>query len=122
MKKNEFKINGKVISANKIGWEYQLQEGDDSGRVEDGTMFHDVVGMLTKVYYDFIDYRDEESTSFLINLLKETEADIEFYDLKTRSFETKNMYISGDKIEATLINDEFYTKPFQLRFTANKVD
>lgn len=122
IKKNEFKIGEKIYTADKIGWEYQLQEGDKAGRGDDGSMFHDVVGMLKKVYYDFIDYRDEDGTSELINLLDQTDAMVTYYDLKAKDFVTKSMYVSGDKIEASLIDDEFYANPFQLRFTANKVE
>ena len=122
MKKNEFKINNNIISADAIGWEYSLQEGEKAGRTDDGTMWHDVVGMLEKVSYDFIDYRDEEATSFLIGLLEETDTNVTFYYLKERSFVTKSMYVSGDKIQAKLIDDEFYTERFQIRFTTNKVE
>lgn len=122
MKKHDFKINNKIISADAIDWEYSLQEGDKAGRTDDGTMWHDVIGMLEKVSYDFKDYRDEESTAYLINLLEETDIDVTFYDLKERSFVTKSMYVSGDKIKAKLIDDEFYTEPFQIRFTTNKME
>ena len=73
-------------------------------------------------HYDFIDYRDEDGTSELINLLDQTDAMVTYYDLKAKDFVTKSMYVSGDKIEASLIDDEFYANPFQLRFTANKVE
>lgn len=122
MKKNEFKINNTVYTSDKIGWEYQMQEGDNAGRSDDGSMVHDVVGMLSKVYYDFTDYRDEEKASELLNLLEETEAEVTYYDLKQKSFVTKSMYVSGDKINANLYNEEFYVDPFQIRFTSNKVE
>lgn len=122
MKKNEFKINDTIYTADNIGWEYSMQEGDNAGRSDDGTMWHDVIGMIKKVYYDFIDYRDEEKTSELINLLEETDCNVTYYDLKEKKFVTKSMYVAGDKITAKLINDEFYTDPFQIRFITNGVE
>lgn len=122
MKKNEFKINDTIYTADGISWEYSIQEGDEAGRGDDGTMWHDVIGMIKKVYYDFTDYRDEDGTVKLINLLEETDCLVTYYDLKEKKFVSKSMYVSGDKITANLINDIFYTDPFQIRFTANKVD
>lgn len=122
MKKNEFKINNVIYTADGIGWEYSMQEGDNAGRSDDGTMYHDVIGMIKKVYYDFKDYRDEDKASCLINLLEETDCQITYYDLKEKGFVTKSMYIVGDKITGVLINDEFHTEPFQIRFVTNKVE
>ena len=122
MKKNEFKINNNVFVSDNISWEYSMQEGDNAGRSDDGTMHHDVIGMIKKVYYDFIDYRDEERTTELINLLEETDCDVTYYDLKEKDFVTKSMYVTGDKITAKLINDEFHTEPFQIRFITNGVE
>ncbi len=122
MKKNEFKINDTIYTADNIGWEYSMQEGDNAGRSDDGTMWHDVIGMIKKVYYDFIDYRDEEKTSELINLLEETDCNVTYYDLKEKKFVTKSMYVAGDKITAKLINDKFHTAPFQIRFITNGVE
>ena len=85
-------------------------------------MHHDFIGMIKKVYYDFIDYRDEERTTELINLLEETDCDVTYYDLKEKDFVTKSMYVTGDKITAKLINDEFHTEPFQIRFITNGVE
>lgn len=122
MKKNQFKIDDTIYTADGIGWEYSMQEGDNAGRSDDGTMYHDVIGMIKKVYYDFKDYRNEEKTSSLINLLEETDCQVTYYDLKEKDFVTKSMYVAGDKIAALLINDEFHTEPFQIRFITNKVE
>ena len=85
-------------------------------------MYHDVVGMLNKVYYDFYDFRDEDATSELINLLEKTDCQLKYYDLKEKKFITKSMYVSGDKISVHYIKGEFYADPFQIRFISNKVD
>lgn len=122
MEKNQFKIDDTIYTADGIGWEYSMQEGDNAGRSDDGTMYHDVIGMIKKVYYDFKDYRNEEKTSSLINLLEETDCQVTYYDLKEKNFVTKSMYVAGDKITALLINDEFHTEPFQIRFITNKVE
>ena len=122
MKKTQFEVNGVLFEADGISWEYSQQEGDNAGRSDDGTMYHDVIGTIYKLYYDFNDFRDEEATSILIDLLEETDCNLKYYDLKEKSFVTKSMYVSGDKISAHYINGEFYADPFQLRFTSNKVE
>lgn len=122
MKKNEFKVNGTVYSADDIGWEYSLQEGDNAGRSDDGTMYHDVIGMIKKVYFDFKDFRDETKTAELINLLEETDCNLTYYDLKAKDFITKKMYVAGDKITAKLVDGVFYVEPFQIRFITNGVE
>ncbi len=122
MEKTQFEVDGIIFDANDIDWEYSLQEGDNAGRSDDGTMYHDVVGMLNKVYYDFYDFRDEDATSELINLLEKTDCQLKYYDLKEKKFITKSMYVSGDKISVHYIKGEFYADPFQIRFISNKVD
>lgn len=122
MKKTQFEVDGVLFDADDIDWEYSMQEGQNAGRSDDGTMYHDVVGMIKKVYYDFNDFRDESETSKLINLLDKTNCQLKYYDLKEKGFVTKSMYVSGDKISAHYINGEFYADPFQIRFTSNKVD
>lgn len=122
MKKTQFKIGDKIYSPTGVSYEYSPQEGENAGRTDDGTMWHDYIGVISKIYYDFNDYRDEASTSELINLLDETDCSLTYYDIREKDFRTKSMYVSGDKITCGFINDEFYTEPFQIRFTSNKVD
>lgn len=122
MEKKEFKIKDKIYIADDIGWEYAMQEGEQSGRSDDGSMWHDIIGMLNKVYYDFKDYKDEDAVSELINLIGESDVNVTYYDLKSKSFVTKSMYVTGDKITARLINGSFNADPFQIRFIANKVE
>lgn len=122
MEKKHFKINDKIYTADDIAWEYAMQEGEQAGRTDDGSMWHDVIGMLNKVYYDFKDYKDEDGASELINLIGESDVTVTYYDLKSKSFVTKSMYITGDKITARLINGFFVTDPFQIRLIANKVE
>jgi hypothetical protein len=122
MEKKQFKINDKIYTADDIGWEYAMQEGEKAGRSDDGSMWHDEIGMLNKVYYDFKDYKDEDGVSELINLIGKSDVDVTFYDLKTKSYITKSMYVTGDKITAVLINDVFMAKPFQIRIISNKVE
>lgn len=122
MEKKHFKINDKVYTADNIAWEYSMQEGEQAGRTDDGSMWHDVIGMLSKVYYDFMDYKDEDGVSELINLIGESDVNVTYYDLKSKSFVTRSMYITGDKITAKLINDSFVIEPFQIRLITNKVE
>ena len=99
-----------------------MQEGEQAGRTDDGSMWHDVIGMLSKVYYDFMDYKDEDGVSELINLIGESDVNVTYYDLKSKSFVTRSMYITGDKITAKLINGSFVIEPFQIRLITNKVE
>jgi hypothetical protein len=122
MEKKHFKINDKVYTADNIAWEYSMQEGEQAGRTDDGSMWHDVIGMLSKVYYDFMDYKDEDGVSELINLIGESDVNVTYYDLKSKSFVTRSMYITGDKITAKLINGSFVIEPFQIRLITNKVE
>lgn len=122
MEKKEFKINNKSYIADDISWEYAMQEGENAGRSDDGSMWHDEIGMLTKVYYDFKSYIDEDGVSELINLIGKSDVNVTYYDLKAKNFVTKSVYIAGDKITAVLINDNFVTKPFQIRLISNKVE
>ncbi len=121
MEKYEFEVDGVKFAADDIHWEYSFQEGSNAGRSDDGTMWHDEVGMITKVSFDFNDFRDEDQISELIKLMRKTDCSLKYYDLETKGFLTKSMYVSGDAIDAQYIDDEFYLKPFQLRFTTNKV-
>lgn len=122
MNKTQIKVDNDIFDVDDIDWEYSLQESDTSGRSDDGSMHHDVVGMLTKVYCDFKDFRGEEEISKLLNLLEKTDCQLTYYDLKEKTFLTKSMYVSGDAISIKFINNEFLAEPFQLRFTSNKVD
>lgn len=122
MEKKHFKINDKIYTADNIAWEYSMQEGEQAGRTDDGSMWHDVIGMLSKVYYDFMDYKDEDGVSELINLIGESDVNVTYYDLKSKSFVTRSVYITGDKITAKLINGSFVIEPFQIRLITNKVE
>ncbi len=122
MKKTEFSADGITFSADAIGYEYSQQDSEQSGRSDDGTMYRDVVGLANKVYYDFIDFRDEESISNILKLLEKTSCSLQYYDLKNREFVTKNMYVVGDKVQAKIINDEMTCEPFQIRFIQMDLD
>ena len=122
MNKEQFKVDGVLFIADDIGWEYQQQDGEGSGRSDDGTTYRDVVGLVNKVYYDFKDFRNEEAISNILKLLKKTSCTLEYYDLMERAFVTKNMYVVGDKVQAKMIGEELSTEPFQIRFIQMDVD
>ena len=122
MKKSEFKADGLTFLADDIGWEYAQQDGEMSGRSDDGTMYRDIVGLANKVYYDFKDFRGEEEVSNILKLLEKTSCTLEYYDLKERSFLSKNMYVVGDKVQAKMVGDELTCEPFQIRFIQMDVD
>ena len=122
MEKYEFQADDDIFMANDICWEYAQQDGSESGRSDDGTMYRDVVGLTNKVYYDFKDFRSEEEISKILKLLEKTSCKLKYYDLKEKQFLTKNMYVVGDKVQAKFIDDALTCDPFQIRFIQMDVD
>lgn len=122
MNKAEFKVDDVLFSADSISYEYAQLDGESAGRSDDGTMYRDVVGLTNKVCYDFIDFRSEEEISNILKLLKKTSCSLYYYDLKEKSWLTKNMYVTGDSVKAKIIGDEFTSEPFQIRFIQMDVD
>lgn len=122
VKKTEFSVDGKIFSADSIGYEYSQQDGDESGRSDDGTMYRDVKGLANKVYYDFIDFRNEDAISDILKLLDKTSCTLQYYDLKEKGFVSKNMYVVGDKVQAKIIGDDMTCEPFQIRFIQINID
>lgn len=122
MNKAEFKVDDVLFSADSISYEYAQLDGESAGRSDDGTMYRDVIGLTNKVCYDFIDFRSEEEISNILKLLKKTSCSLYYYDLKEKSWLTKNMYVTGDSVKAKIIGDEFTSEPFQIRFIQMDVD
>ena len=122
MKKNEFKVNGTIFSADGVSYEYAQLDGDDAGRSENGTMYRDVIGLTNKVSYDFMDYRNLDGISKILKLLEKTECTLEYFDLKEKPFITKRMYVVGDAVKMAIVDDEITAEPFQIRFIQMDVD
>ena len=122
MKKNEFKVNGTIFSADGVSYEYAQLDGDDAGRSENGTMYRDVIGLTNKVSYDFMDYRNLDGISKILKLLEKTECTLEYFDLKEKTFITKRMYVVGDAVKMAIVDDEITAEPFQIRFIQMDVD
>ena len=122
IKDTEFEVDGERFSADSISYEYQQQDGENSGRSDDGTMYRDVVGLLNKVSYDFVDYRGLENISKILKLLEKTSCELKYFDLKEMKFVEKNMNVTGDAVKAKKINGEMTAEPFQIRFIQMTVD
>lgn len=122
MNKGQFKVDNVLFSADAISYEYSQLDGESAGRSDDGTMYRDVIGLTNKVSYDFNSFRSEEEISNILKLLEKTSCSLYYYDLKERSWITKNMYIVGDAVQAKAIGDEFTSEPFQIRFIQMDVD
>lgn len=122
MEKYQFKVDDVMFEADDISYEYQQQDGDKSGRSDDGTMYRDVIGLLNKVSYDFKDFRGEDEVSKILKLLEKTSCSLYYYDLKEKKWLTKSMYVVGDAIKVKVINNDFTCEPFQIRFIQMKVD
>ena len=122
MNKGQFKVDNVLFSADAISYEYSQLDGESAGRSDDGTMYRDVIGLTNKVSYDFNSFRSEEEISNILKLLEKTSCSLYYYDLKERSWVTKNMYVVGDAVQAKSIGDEFTSEPFQIRFIQMDVD
>ncbi len=122
MNKSQFKVDNILFSADKISYEYSQLDGEDAGRSDDGTMYRDVIGLTNKVSYDFNDFRSEDEISDILKLLEKTSCSLYYYDLKEKGWITKNMYVTGDAVQAKAIGDEFTSEPFQIRFIQMDVD
>lgn len=122
MNKGQFKVDNVLFSADAISYEYSQLDGESAGRSDDGTMYRDVIGLTNKVSYDFNSFRSEEEISKILKLLEKTSCSLYYYDLKERSWITKNMYVVGDAVQAKAIGDEFTSEPFQIRFIQMDVD
>ena len=122
MNKGQFKVDNMLFSADAISYEYSQLDGESAGRSDDGTMYRDVIGLTNKVSYDFNSFRSEEEISNILKLLEKTSCSLYYYDLKERSWITKNMYVVGNAVQAKAIGDEFTSEPFQIRFIQMDVD
>ena len=122
MNKSQFKVDDILFSADAISYEYAQLDGEDAGRSDDGTMYRDVIGLTNKVSYDFNDFRSEDEISDILKLLEKTSCSLYYYDLKEKTWSTKNMYVVGDAVQAKAIGEEFTSEPFQIRFIQMDVD
>ena len=122
MNKSQFKVDNVLFSADAISYEYAQLDGESAGRSDDGTMYRDVIGLTNKVSYDFNDFRSEDEISDILKLLEKTSCSLYYYDLKEKAWVTKNMYVTGDAVQAKAIGDEFTSEPFQIRFIQMDVD
>lgn len=122
MNRSEFKVDNVLFSADAISYEYAQLDGESAGRSDDGTMYRDVIGLTNKVSYDFNDFRSEDEISNILKLLEKTSCTLYYYDLKEKSWITKDMYVVGDAVQAKVIGDEFTSEPFQIRFIQMDVD
>ena len=118
----EFEFDGKLIKADAISYEYTQLDGDNAGRSDDGTMYRDVVGLTNKVSYDFNDFRSLDEISEILKMLDKSSGVLKYFDLKEKTFVTKNMYVVGDAIKAKKVGEDFTSEPFQIRFIQMNVD
>lgn len=122
MDKSQFKVDNVLFTANSISYEYAQLDGENAGRSDDGTMYRDVIGLTNKVSYDFIDFRDEDELSSILQLLEKSSCSLYYYDLKEKGWITKDMYVVGDPVKAKCIGDQFRSEAFQIRFIQMDVD
>lgn len=122
MDKSQFKVDNVLFTANSISYEYAQLDGENAGRSDDGTMYRDVIGLTNKVSYDFIDFRDEDELSSILQLLEKSSCSLYYYDLKEKGWITKDMYVVGDPVKAKCIGDQFTSEAFQIRFIQMDVD
>ena len=118
MNKYEIKIDDTTFIVDKISYEYSQLDGDEAGRSDDGTMYRDVIGLTNKVYCNFNDKNKLKGAtlSTLLKMVEKKSCSFNFFDVKENKRITKSAYIVSDKIDVNLINDEFVSEPFQIRF------
>ncbi len=125
MNKYEIQVDGVTYVVDGISFEYSQQDGDSAGRSEDGTMYRDVIGLITKVSCDFID-KDKwrgATLSNLLKLVKKKSCSFNYFDIMEYQRVTKTMYVVTDPVEVTLIdNEEVLKDDIQIRFIQMNVD
>ena len=125
--KNEIVVNGnKLITVDKLSYEYSQQDSEASGNSEDGTMYRDVIGLKNKIYCKFEDpeLRTGENLDNLLYLISLSSMNVNYYDRRKKSRVTKSMYFVVDKIELNPceINDDYIAEPFEARFIQMTID
>ena len=124
LNKYEIQVDNTTYIVDDISFEYSQQDGDASGRSDDGTMYREVIGLINKVSCDFKDSDkwNGATLSSLLQLIKKKSCSFNFFDPKENARITKNMYIVCDQIKVYLIDDVFYAQPFQIRFIQMDAD
>lgn len=124
MNKYEIQADGITYVVDDIGFEYSQLDGDNAGRSDDGTMYRDVIGLITKVNCDFFDSEkwNGATLSNLLKLVKKKSCSFKFFDVMENKVVTKSMYVVSDSIKLYLLNGIFHAKPFQIRFIQMDVD
>jgi hypothetical protein len=121
VEKYQIKVNNTTFNCDHISFEYSQQDGESSGRSEDGTMTRDVIGLINKIYCGF-DYKQGSELTNLLNVAKHiTSANVTYVDPSDGEV-TKNMYVTCDKIEVLLINGVYVANPFEMRFIQMSCD
>lgn len=124
MNKYEIKVDNNTFIVDDISFEYSQQDGDSAGRSDDGTMYRDVVGMITKVSCDFKDSDKWSGATLttLLQLLKKKSCSFNFYNPMSGIRDTKNMYVVSDQVKVYMLDDVEHAQPFQIRFIQMDVD
>lgn len=114
--KYEIIVNGQTIAVDGMSWEYPQTDSESSGATEENVMIRDVLPERMKLVCNF-EIMDEVKASQLLQIRALTECAVNFYDLRSRSRVTRQMYPVADEIKAhMLIDGTFYVEPFELRF------
>lgn len=124
LNKYEIQVDNTTYIVDDISFEYSQQDGNASGRSDDGTMYREVIGLINKVSCDFKDPEkwNGATLSGILQLLKKKSCSFNFFDPKENTRITKNMYIVCDQIKVYLIDGVIYAQPFQMRFIQMDVD
>lgn len=125
--KDELIIDGeRLLKIDLISYEYSQQDSEASGNSEDGTMYRDVIGLKNKLYLQFDDpeLRSGDNLDVIMQLLGETNMNVNYYDKRAKARVTKLMYFVCDKLKSQpcRIDGDFIVEPFEARFIQMTID
>ena len=114
--KYEIVVDGETVACDGLSWEYPQTDSEASGATDENVMIRDVLPERMKLTCNF-EYINEEKAARLLKIRAKTECSVQFFDLRTRAFVTRQMYPVADAIKAHMLtNGTFYVEPFELRF------
>ncbi|MCL2531590.1 MAG: hypothetical protein FWE40_05485 [Oscillospiraceae bacterium] len=119
MNKNEVQINGStILRGGWPQWDYPQTDGDGSGATDENVMHRDV---LPSRYRHILTFRspDEALASQLMQVRSLPELNLQYYDIRSRSWMTRRMYPVGGPIIAQHMlseNGDILFQDYELRF------
>lgn len=115
IEKYQVKVNNTTINVDSLSFEFAQQDSESSGRSEDLTMYRDVLGLINKISCGF-EFLQGNELSTILNIVKHIKSASVTYVDPTDGVVTKNMYVAADTVKVKLLNGEYVSEPFEIRF------